>query len=211
MSATGFAQDAVIITDGNIVRGTIKGADFATVQLLLDDQTVRVYKAKDIKEFLWNGDTYSSKPLLIKNKMESRFFKVEETGAVNLYSMGSTSAEKPKEKRIQVRPSVGVGIGSGGYGGVGFGGGITIGGGRRNSNKQEGKQTAVFYIEKPGTGPILEVPIAGRADKRIEQVRNVLLQKLGDDEDLAERLKEAEDFDARNVRAFVNAYNAMRK
>src|SRR5690606_25930992 len=94
------AQDAVIISDGNFVRGTIQGTDFSTVILKNDDETVSQYKAKDIKEFLWNGETYVSKPIVIKKRMEHRFFQIIERGTVNLYSIGgNAAAEVPQAKR----------------------------------------------------------------------------------------------------------------
>src|SRR6188768_760609 len=78
------AQDAVVIASGDFVRGTIQGTNFSTVILKNDDETLVQYKASDIKEFLWNGETYVSKPIVIKKKMEHRFFKIIEQGAVNL-------------------------------------------------------------------------------------------------------------------------------
>jgi hypothetical protein len=207
-----YAQDAVIIEDGNFVRGTIKGANANEVQLLRDDQVVQKFKAADIKEFLWNGDIYVSKPLLVKNKVELRFLKAEETGEINLYSLGSNSIKEGEEpqRRVQVRPSIGVGIGSGGYGGVGFGGGIMIGGGG-GRKKQKKNQEVTYYIEKPGSGPIQEIPLSRTSGNQTEAVKNILLQKLSNDEDLVERLKTTEDFDAKNVQAFVKAYNAMHR
>jgi len=205
-----FAQDAIIIADGNFVRGTVQGTDFETVRLVKDDKTVADYKAKDIKEFLWNGDTYVSKPVVLKKKMEHRFFKVEEMGAVNLYSMGNISVEEVPEKRVKVRPSIGVGLGSGGYSGVGVGGGITFGGGgRREGSKNVKNRSAVYYIEKLGTGPLQAIPLDGNTESKTEQVKTILLQKLTNDEDLAERIKATESFDAKSVQAFVRAYNAM--
>lgn len=209
-STAALAQDAVIISDGNFVRGTIQGTDFSMVRLLQEDHTVVSYKAKDIKEFLWNGETYVSKPIVMKKKMEFRFFKVEERGAVNLYSMGETVAEGPPERRIQVRPSLGVGIGSGGYGGVGLGGGITFGSGRRNGNSKSGKsRQGVYYIEKLGTGPMQALPVEGNSASKAAQIKAILLQQLSNDEDLAERIKATESFDAKNIKAFVSAYNSM--
>lgn len=210
-SFSAFAQDAVIIEDGNFVRGTIQGASASEVQLLRDDDVLQKFKAGNIKEYLWNGDIYVSKPLLVKNKVEQRFLKVEETGEVNLYSLGTNSAKEGEEpqRRVQVRPSIGVGIGSGGYRGVGFGGGITFGGGGGGRNRQKKNQGITYYIEKPGSGPIQEVPLT--ADNKTEAVKSVLLQKLTNNEDLVERLKAAEDFDAKNVQAFVKAYNATQR
>jgi hypothetical protein len=207
-----FAQDAVIIEDGNFVRGTIKGASGTEVQLLRDDNVVQKFKAADIKEFLWNGDIYVSKTLLVKEKMEQRFLKVEETGEIYLYSLGSSSVKEGEEpeRRVRVRPSIGVGIGSGGYGGVGFGGGIMIGGGG-GRKKQKKSQAITYYIEKPGSGPIQEIPLSGTSGNKTEAVKNILLQKLSNDEDLVARLKATEDFDAKNVQAFVKAYNATQR
>ena len=148
----------------------------------------------------------------MKNKVELRFLKAEETGEINLYSLGSTSVKEGEEpqRRVQVRPSIGVGIGSGGYGGVGFGGGISIGGfgGRK---KQKKNQEVTYYIEKPGSGPIQEIPLSGTSGNKTEAVKNILLEKLSKDEDLVERLKATEDFDAKNVQAFVKAYNSMHR
>ncbi len=135
---TAAAQDAVTISDGNFVRGTVKATDFATVYLMNDDKTVTEYKAKDIQSFLWNGDTYVSKPIVFKKNMEFRFFKVIELGAVNLYSLGGDTGieqAQPREK-TRIRPSIGIGMGTGGFGGVGVGGGITFGGGRRQPQTQ---------------------------------------------------------------------------
>ena len=205
------AQDAVIIEDGNFVRGTIKAANTSVVTIATDDQTLKAFKAQDIKEFLWNGNSYISKPILNKNKMEHQFFKLEEYGAVNLYSLGqpaSETVEEPREKRVRVMPSVGIGIGSGGYGGVGFGGGISIGGGvSRRKAKNPAKAGISYYIEKPGTGPLVALPLT--ASNKDEQIRAILLQKLSNDEDLAERIKATEGFDVRKVQTFISAYNKM--
>jgi hypothetical protein len=203
-------QDVVMLDSANFVRGTIKGTDYSTVSLLKDDQVEVLYKAKDVKEFLWNGETYVSKPIINKNKAENRFFKVVEIGAVNLYAIGEQSAvAAPQEKRVRVSPQVGIGLGNGGFGGVGFGGGITIGGGRRNAAKQSGGRKALYFIEKPGTGPMLEIQLNNGGDQ--QRVKQILLDKLNNDEDLAERIKETEQFDAKSVAAFVKAYNLMHK
>lgn len=209
------AQDAVVISDGNFVRGTIIGMDFTTVTLKNDDDgTVSAFKAKDIKEFLWNGDTYVSKPIVIKKRMELGFFKLIERGAVNLYSVGDNSAiEVAEPRRARIRPSIGIGGGTGGFGGVGGGVGITIGGGR---NREEGqarqRRPATYFLERFGTGPMVELPVtAGNSDNKHELIKNALLQKLSNDEDLAERIKATETFDAKLIRAFVAAYNEMRK
>ncbi|PYF75701.1 hypothetical protein [Pedobacter nutrimenti] len=208
------AQDAVIIEDGNFVRGTIQGTDFSTVQIRLDDQSVAAYKAKDIKEFLWNGNTYVSKPVVIKKRMEIRFFKAEELGTVNLYSMGEdASAEATEPTRSRVRPAVGLGLGTGGYGsGVGVGGGLSFDLGRRQGNSsRKGSGKAIYYIERPGAGPIQALPLDGGSDAKTSQIKAILLQKLSNDEDLAERINATESFDAKSIKAYVNAYNAMHK
>lgn len=97
---------------------------------------------------------------------------------------------------------------------MGGGVGITIGGGR---NRQEEPQSKIagptaYFIEKFGTGPMLEVPLdAGNSDSKNQQVKNILLLKLTNDEDLSERIKATESFDSKLIRSFVAAYNAMHK
>jgi hypothetical protein len=210
------AQDVVMLDSANFVRGTIKGTDYSTVALLKDDQVEVLYKAKDVKEFLWNGETYVSKPIINNKKVEQRFFKVVEMGTVNMYAIGeqTTDPTAPQEKRVRVSPSVGIGLGSGGmgrggFGGVGIGGGISIGGGRRSNPKKAPGRKALYFIEKPGSGPMLEIQLNSSSDQ--QRVKQILLEKLNNDEDLAERIKETESFDAKSVAAFVKAYNLMHK
>lgn len=203
------AQDAILISEGNFVRGVIKGTNYSTVALQQEDQTIVQYQAKDIESFVWNGETYMSKPILVKKKLETRFFKLIESGAVNLYSFGDKKvAEQPQQARVKVRPTFGVGLGSGGFGG-GLGGGISIGGGGgRRDNETVGNPTngKVFYfIEKPGSGPMQEIIL-----ENTTALKTVLLQKLSNDEDLAERIKESESFTDLNLIAFVKAYNASK-
>lgn len=211
---TASGQDIVVISEGNFVRGTIQGTDFSTVILKNEDGTLSQYKAKDIKEFLWNGDTYVSKPIVIKKRMELRFFKFEERGAVNLYSIGGSSRiEAPQPKRARIRPSIGIGGGTGGFGGLGGGVGITLGGGRNNDDMQPRQAVpAAYFLEKIGTGPMVELPVnAGNSNNKSQQIKTALLQKLTNDEDLAERINATESFDAKLIRAFVSAYNDMHK
>lgn len=210
------AQDVVMLDSANFVRGTIKGTDYSTVALLKDDQVEVLYKAKDVKEFLWNGETYVSKPIINNKKVEQRFFKVVEMGTVNMYAIGeqTTDPTAPQEKRVRVSPSVGIGLGSGGmgrggFGGVGIGGGISIGGGRRSNTKKAPGRKALYFIEKPGSGPMLEIQLNSSSDQ--QRVKQILLEKLNNDEDLAERIKETESFDAKSVAAYVKAYNLMHK
>ena len=209
-----LAQDIVVISDGNFVRGTIQGTDYSNVAIKQEDDILKLYKAKDIKEFIWNGETYVSKPVIVKKNLELRFFKLIEHGAVNLYSIGGkVSQQQPVTKRTKVRPSLGVGGGTGGIGG-GAGVSISIGGGRsdRDEAKSGKDKPTAYYIERIGTGPMLEIPIeSGNSANKNQHIKNVLLQKLTGDEDLAERIKSTESFEAKLIRAFVSAYNRMQK
>lgn len=198
------AQDAVLISEGNFVRGVIQSATLNTVSIIADDQTVSQYQAKDIQSYLRNGETFVSKPIVIKKKMDYRFLKVIETGAINLYATGENSAVNTQvSQKPKVRPSFGVGIGGGG----GFGGGISIDlGGRRKNQDQNGNPIAgktVYYIEKPGTGPMQELNI-----EATNATRNILLNKLADDEELIQSVKAADAFDAKNLAAYIRSYNS---
>lgn len=203
------AQDAVIISEGNFVRGLIKGTDYLSVILQKDDQSIVQYEAKSIHSFIWNGETYMSKPMAEKKKVVHHFFKLIESGAVNLYSLGDKKpVAQPQQAKVKVKPTFGVGIGTGGFGGMG--GGISIGTGGRAQTPDAGLYAPtgnVFYfIEKPGTGPMVEVALENTA-----AVKNILLQKLTGDEDLTERIKASDSFTDLNLIAFIKAYNAGQK
>lgn len=205
-----YAQDAVVISEGNFIRGTIQGTNFSTVAILEDDKTIKQYEAKDIQSFLWNGATYESKPIVVNKKMEFKFFRLMEGGSVNLYSFGEKAMEEQPiaPQRSKVKPSFSVGLGSGGFGG-GLGGGISIGGGGRRDEEprvQTPKIKTTYFLEKPGTGPMQEINLTNTT-----AVKNILVQKLGNDKDLAQRIKDTENFDVKTVTAFVLAYNSGRK
>jgi hypothetical protein len=205
------AQDIVVIKEGDFIRGTIKATNFSSVILKNEDESIVQYEAKNIKEFVWNGETYVSKPILINKRLETRFFRLLEQGAVNLYSIGgNTMAAEPPQKRAKVRPSVAVG---GGTGGLGGGVGISIGGGRNNAADQPKMiMPTTYFIEKLGAGPLVEVPAEGPdAAGKTQHIKNVLLQKLTGNEDLKTRINDSEAFDGKQLRALIIDYNAVKK
>jgi len=203
------AQDAVVIDTGNFVRGTIQGTDFLTVGLKKDDGTVEKYSAKDIKEFLWNGDTFVSKPFVANKKTGYRFFKLVETGKLNLYSMGGNvgPVEKPK-RRVRFSPSIGLGIGTGGYSGVGIGGGVSFGGRGDDDDRPRRERRALYYIEGPGAGEMMEIT-PDNSDTNTQYIKNILMEKMSDDKDLTERIKGIEYFDVKSIAALVKNYNSV--
>ena len=203
-----FAQDAVLISEGNFVRGEIKGTDFESVFIQLEEQGLKEYKAKDVQSFLWNGDTYVSKPIIIGKKAAIKFFKLIEGGKVNLYSVGGTSGvAEPMQPRAKTRPTFGVGMGTGGIGGVGGGISINLGGNRNDVERPAGaapKPKEFYFIEKPGTGPIQEIAADG---SKTAATKALLLQKLTGDEGLTESIKATESFDEKVLIALVKSYN----
>lgn len=211
LTLNAHSQDIVVIKEGNFIRGTIKATNFSSVILKNEDESIVQYEAKDIKEFVWNGETYVSKPILIGKRLETRFFRLLEQGTVNLYSIGgNTMAAEPVQKRAKVRPSVAVG---GGTGGLGGGVGISIGGGRNSAADQPKRiLPTTYFIEKLGTGPLVEVPVeAPDAAGKTQHIKNVLLQKLTNDEDFKARINAAEAFDGKQLRALIVGYNALKK
>ena len=209
-----YAQDAVVISEGNFIRGTIKGTDLSTVVLKKDDESVVMYKAKDIKEFLWNGETFVSKPIVLKKDLEYRFFKVVELGAINLYTIGgNVTVEEPVQKRAKIRPSFGIGGGSGGFGGVGMGAGINLGGGRNASNvPTKPVMPTTYFIEKFGTGPMQEILVDNSsAVARTPVIKSILLQKLTNNDEIASKIKAMETIDAKALVTIVSSYNAAKK
>ncbi|RZL07633.1 MAG: hypothetical protein EOO89_22765 [Pedobacter sp.] len=203
----GLTQDIIVKSNGDVLRGTIKGTDFTSVKYSIEEGPDIIGGIKDIKQFVWNGETYIIKTFFNGKRADDRFVRIVETGKVNLYSVGGVfAAPAASEPRVKVRPTIGIGTGTGGFGG-GVGGSITIGGGRRNDlPASTGRSKLFYFIEKPGTGALQEVSI-GDAEK----TRNLLLQKLGDDEDLSGRIKASESFDGKLLTAFVKAYNDMHK
>ena len=204
------AQDAVLISEGNFVRGEIKGTNYESVFIQIEEQGLKEYKAKDIKSFLWNGDTYESKPFIVGKKAVVKFFRLVEGGTVNLYAVGGTSGvEEPVQPRVKARPTFGVGMGTGGGMGGGLGGGVSInlGGGRGGVERPAGaapKAKVFYFIEKPGTGPMQEIAADG---SRTAATKNLLLAKLTGDDGLAESIKATESFDEKMLIALVKSYN----
>lgn len=210
-SASVFAQDAVLISEGNFVRGEIKGTNYESVFIQLEELGLKEYKAKDIQSFLWNGDTYVSKPFIVGKRATVKFFKLIESGSVNLYSVGGGSGvEEPVQPRVKARPTFGVGMGTGGGMGGGMGGGVSInlggnrGGGVERPAGAPPKAKVFYFIEKPGTGPMQEIAADG---SKTAGTKSLLLQKLTGDEGLTESIKATEFFDEKVLVALVKSYN----
>ncbi len=214
LAFTAKAQDAVLISEGNFVRGEIKGTNYESVFIQIEELGLKEYKAKDIKSFLWNGDTYESKPFIVGKKAAVKFFRLVEGGKVNLYAVGGNSGvEEPAQPRVKARPTFGVGMGTGGGMGGGLGGGVSInlGGGRGGVERPAGaapKAKVFYFIEKPGTGPMQEIAADG---SRTAATKNLLLAKLTGDDGLTESIKATESFDEKMLIALVKSYNEAGK
>lgn len=209
-----FAQDFIVKNNDEVIRGTIKGTDYFSVFISANDEADVILPAKDVKNFFWNGNSYVSKGFANKKDFEYRFVKVIEMGTVNLYSFGGeTLVPVQKEKKVKFRPSIGIGTGTGGYGGMGMGGGISIGGGRNTApERAAGAPVVRYFIEKPGAGPLQEIPIkAITEDGRKAEVKTILLQKLGDKPELKSKVEANTDLNSRDVIELVKAYNETKK
>ena len=211
---TTYAQDFIVKNNDDVIRGTIKGTDYFSVFISANDEADVILPARDVKNFFWNGDSFVSKGFANGRNFEYRFVKVIEMGTVNLYSFGGgTLVPQVKEKKVKFRPSIGIGTGTGGYGGMGMGGGISIGGGRNGApERPAGAPVVRYFIEKPGAGPLQEVPMKAITEdtKKIE-VKNILLQKMGDQPALKAKVEAGTDFNSREVIEWVKEYNATKK
>ncbi|WP_426326604.1 hypothetical protein [Pedobacter sp. R-06] len=208
------AQDFIVKNNDDVIRGTIKGTDYFSVFISANDEADVILPAKDVKNFFWNGDSFVSKGFANGRNFEYRFVKVIEMGTVNLYSFGGgTLVPEVKEKKVKFRPSIGIGTGTGGYGGMGMGGGISIGGGRNAApERPAGAPVIRYFIEKPGAGPLQEVPMkAITDDTKKAEVKNILLQKMGDQPALKAKVEAGTDFNSRDVIEWVKEYNATKK
>ena len=211
---TAQAQDFIVKNNDDVIRGTIKGTDYFSVFISANDEADVILPAKDVKNFFWNGDSFVSKGFANGRNFEYRFVKVIEMGTVNLYSFGGgTLVPAVKEKKVKFRPSIGIGTGTGGYGGMGMGGGISIGGGRNAApERPAGAPVIRYFIEKPGAGPLQEVPMkAITEDTKKTDVKNILLQKMGDQPALKAKVEAGTDFNSRDVIEWVKEYNATKK
>ncbi len=208
------AQDFIVKSNDEVIRGTIKGTDYFSVFISVNDKADVILEAKNVKNFFWNGNTYFSKGFANKNNFEYRFVKAIEIGAVNLYVFGGESLIPiQNEKRVRFRPSIGVGTGTGGFGGMGVGGGISIGGGRNSGpERRAGAPVVRYFIEKPGVGALQEIPIKAITpiDKKAE-VKTILLQKLGDQASLKAKIEANSDLNSTDVISFVKEYNAAKQ
>jgi len=208
------AQDFIVKNNEDVIRGTIKGTDYFSVFISANDEADVILPAKDVKNFFWNGDSFVSKGFANGRNFEYRFVKIIEMGTVNLYSFGGgTLVPAVKEKKVKFRPSIGIGTGTGGYGGMGMGGGISIGGGRNSApERPAGAPVVRYFIEKSGAGPLQEVPMKAITDdaKKLE-VKNILLQKMGDQPLLKAKIEAGAEFNTRDVTEWVKEYNATKK
>eukprot|EP01012_Entosiphon_sulcatum_P065842 TRINITY_DN94850_c0_g1_i1.p1 TRINITY_DN94850_c0_g1~~TRINITY_DN94850_c0_g1_i1.p1 ORF type:complete len:227 (-),score=34.31 TRINITY_DN94850_c0_g1_i1:411-1091(-) len=214
ITLTTYAQDFIVKNNDDVIRGTIKGTDYFSVYISANDEADVILPAKDVKNFFWNGDSFVSKGFANGRNFEYRFVKVIEMGTVNLYSFGGgTLVPEAKEKKVKFRPSIGIGTGTGGYGGMGMGGGISIGGGRSSApERPAGAPVVRYFIEKPGAGPLQEVPMkAITEDARKTEVKNILLQKMGDQPALKAKIETGAEFNTRDVTEWVKEYNATKK
>jgi len=211
---SGFAQDFIVKNNDDVIRGTVKGTDYFSVYISANDEADVILPAKDVKNFFWNGNSFVSKGFANGKNFEYRFVKLIEMGTVNLYSFGGgTLVPAVKEKKVKFRPSVGIGTGTGGFGGMGMGGGISIGGGRSTApERPAGAPVIRYFIEKPGAGPLQEVPMKAITDEdKKANVKSILLQKLGDNAGLKAKVESSTDFNSRDVIEWVKEYNATKK
>ncbi|RZK19644.1 MAG: hypothetical protein EOO86_06975 [Pedobacter sp.] len=214
LSISSVAQDFIVKNNDDVIRGTIKGTDYFSVYISANDEADVILPAKDVKNFFWNGNSFMSKGFANGKNFEYRFVKVIELGTVNLYSFGGgTLVPAVKEKKVKFRPSVGIGTGTGGFGGMGMGGGISIGGGRNAAPERPAGAPAIrYFIEKPGTGPLQEIPMKAITDEdKKANVKNILLQKMSDQPNLKTKIESTAEFNSRDVIELVKEYNSTKK
>lgn len=207
------AQDFIVKNNDDVIRGTIKGTDYFSVFISANDEADVILPARDVKNFFWNGNSYLSKGFATGKNLEYRFVKVIEIGKVNLYSFGGEKLMPvQKQKKVRFSPSIGIGTGTGGYGGMGLGGGVSIGGGRNMPERPAGAPVIRYFIEKPGAGPLQEIPIKAITDDfRKAEVKTILLQKLGDEPGLKQLVEANTALNTKEVAELVRTYNEANK
>lgn len=185
------------------------GTDYYVVQYEMKENAPLIQPATEIKQFVWNGETYMSKPVARKNELEFRFFKVLEFGSVNLYAFGGSGlAPAPSAKSSSSwKPDINIGMGSGG--GVGLGSGINIGG-RPNSPAampQSRQAPQTYFIEKPGAVPLQEIPLHLQDRKQQQGIRRTLERMFNNDAELNTLIQSTARINIETLAEVVLNYN----
>ncbi|RYY10518.1 MAG: hypothetical protein EOO04_36765, partial [Chitinophagaceae bacterium] len=93
--------------NGEVLRGTILVADHRSVKFSVEEGAVIVGTLKEIKQFVWNGETYIIKTLFGTKKSEDVFVRIVESGKVNLYAIGGPSYAATSQPVVKAKPTFG--------------------------------------------------------------------------------------------------------
>jgi hypothetical protein len=173
-----FAQDYVIKATGDTIKGTILRSDISMLKIQpLSGKSFKLYPL-DVKEFRRDGALFLSRAMYRKYGNEQQFIGVEIEGKVNLLSIGGSAPVMMS---------------------TGGGGMMMTGGGGRGT----------YYVEKNGAVTVLQDVITGAfsGEKRLNEVRNLLLAVMGDDAEIAEKINQTVYFSGKVVRKLVEDYN----
>lgn len=178
------AQDYVIKTSGDTIKGVIVRFDVGLVKIKPDSGKAVKFQAAEVKQFVRGGNLFLSREIYSYNLgSEFRFLELEEKGVVNLLTIRGTS----NAPMMMVNPS-------------GGGGMMMMGGGRQRPS---------YYVEKAGEVTVLHETVAGSfsSAKRIKEVRTILMGVMGDDAALAEKIQTITLFSIKVVQELVKEYN----
>lgn len=173
-----FAQDYIIRSIGDTVRGTILRSTISMVKIQPVSGKSIKFSPLEIREFRQEGTLFLSREMYGKYGNEQKFIGVEIEGKVNLLSLDGSAPVMM----------------SGGGGGM-----MMMSGGGRGT----------YYVEKKGEVTVLQDVITGAfsGEKRLKEVRAILLAVMGDDDELATRINETGYFSGKIIRKLVEDYN----
>lgn len=184
-----YSQDYVLTSEGDTLRGKITALTSSSLKIKTDKKKTVKHSPDKVLKLSDNGVSYLSRQVYHKQGSVWRFLRLVDSGAVNLLTLDDGYS-----------PSVSVS--SGVFGGGMMGGlGVSLGSGR-------GKSPA-YYVERKGENTVLKDVVTRlmAGDSRKQEVREILLNIMGDIPEIADKINNASRFTEKTLRDLVYDYN----
>lgn len=184
-----YSQDYVLTSAGDTLRGKITALTSSSLKIKSDNKKTVKLSPDKVFKLSDNGASYLSRQVYHKQGSVWRFLRLVDSGAVNLLTLDDGYS-----------PSVSVA--SGVLGGGMMGGlGVSLGSGR-------GKSPA-YYVERNGETTVLKDVVTRlmAGDSRKQEVKEILLNVMGDIPEIADKINNTSRFTEKALRDLVYDYN----